>query len=99
MRGSYEFLLMMVELTTFVSRLALLRTQAAFSVTSWWRTAARNASVGGSPSSLHLIGFAVDLVPDDGVSREGLLACALKVGLHGIVESDHVHVQCRPLRK
>lgn len=77
----------------------MLRTQAAFSVTSWWRTAARNAFVGGSSSSLHLCGLAADLVPDPGLSREALLAHAMNVGLHGIVEADHVHVQCRPARK
>lgn len=86
---------LLLEIAGFVWKLLELFLQSRYSVTSWFRTPEHNASVGGSPSSLHLRGLAVDVVPGDGVSRDALLAHAVRVGLHGVVEADHVHLQAR----
>lgn len=59
-------------------------------VTSWWRTPWKNFEVGGNWLSLHLIGWAFDVVP-------------VNNALHPVMdwfpfgtwypESDHVHIQ------
>lgn len=62
-------------------------------VTSWWRSPARNVSVGGAVYSQHLLGFALDLV----TPRPAALVRSLNaVGLVAIDEKDHVHVQAYP---
>lgn len=65
------------------------------SVTSWWRTEARNAAVGGSPKSKHLGGWAFDLVPDNPDKHDVLVDAAHALGLWAVNEGDHVHVQGR----
>ena len=66
------------------------------SVTSWIRTEARNAFVGGKKKSLHLEGLAVDVVcellEDDPDKRAKL---ARGFGLQLIVEGNHDHLQMR----
>lgn len=66
-------------------------------ISSWWRTRAHNAEVGGAPNSQHLLGTAVDLVPADG-DMEGLAAFARTLPGVGFVlnEGTHVHVQAYP---
>lgn len=70
-----------------------------FSVTSWWRSPAHNAKVGGQPSSKHLLGLAVDLVLDPGVDRVQLITTARAWGLAVLDEGDHLHVQALPVAK
>jgi hypothetical protein len=62
------------------------------SVTSWMRTPARNAAVGGVPRSAHLVGLAVDVVYDG--ARPGPPADAWLAlrGLKRINEGDHDHL-------
>jgi hypothetical protein len=59
-------------------------------ITSWWRTKARNAAVGGHPDSQHLIGLAVDVAPQIPASA---LKRWLTLDLVLIEEGDHTHAQ------
>lgn len=86
------------ELMWFVDRLAELQKIHAYTVTSWWRTVKRNEEVGGMVNSLHLSGLAVDCVLAPGQSKHIFLRDAKTVGLHGLVEGDHVHLQARGRR-
>lgn len=63
------------------------------SVTSWFRSRAHNAKVGGKPTSKHLQGLAVDLVLDPGVDKVRLITTARAWGLAVLDEGDHLHVQ------
>ena len=63
------------------------------SPTSWYRTPARNAAVGGDPFSQHLVGLGSDWVsrrPSELVRR------FRAVGLIAVDELDHVHAQGWP---
>jgi hypothetical protein len=63
--------------------------------TSWYRTRAENALVGGHPNSQHLLGFAVDVVVP--VGDETAAAAELRhAGVVPVVEWDHVHIQAFP---
>lgn len=77
----------------FVSGVLALRSVVPFSVTSWGRTLARNKDVGGSPSSLHLLWMAVDVVLDDPKDQAVIVRMASRVGLRAIPESDHIHLE------
>lgn len=61
--------------------------------TSWYRSAEKNASVGGSPESQHLFGFAVDVVSD---RPQQVVEVARALGLYPVLEFDHVHIQTFP---
>lgn len=61
-------------------------------VTSWWRDAETNARVGGSSTSQHLLGTALDLVGDP----QRIALVAREAGFVVVVEGDHVHVQAWP---
>lgn len=63
-------------------------------VTSWWRNPQRNREVGGHPRSRHLLGLAFDAVLPRGLIGD-YLADVRTVGLRGLDEGDHVHVQDR----
>ena len=64
------------------------------SVTSWIRTTKRNTFVGGDKGSRHLIGYAIDLVPDSWPKVDDLLLQDIKkYGLFYLIEKDHIHVQ------
>ena len=76
---------------------ALLRAEQSLAgdvvVTSWWRSAATNARVGGASTSQHLLGTAFDVVgPDPGAIARAFASAGFVV----IPESDHVHVQAWP---
>ena len=58
-------------------------------VTSWYRTPWKNAEVGGKWLTLHLIGWAYDVVPVNGAIRAALAQYPWKI----VVESDHIHLQ------
>jgi hypothetical protein len=61
--------------------------------TSWWRSIAHNAAVGGHPYSQHLLGTAADFVPARGWTNGELVAAARRAGLIAQDEGDHVHLQ------
>lgn len=82
-----------MDVNTFCNRVILLRSAYAFSVTSWFRTESRNAAVGGRATSKHLDGLAVDIVLDNQYNLPVLVIKADLLGLHAIVESDHIHIQ------
>ena len=58
-------------------------------VTSWWRTPWKNSEVGGNWLSLHLIGWAYDVIPVNAAMMEVLKIWPFKY----VVESDHIHLQ------
>lgn len=62
-------------------------------LTSWWRSPAKNVSVGGVEDSQHLAGLAVDLVFPTASSRRTGIARLQAQGLTVIDEGDHVHAQ------
>ena len=66
------------------------------SVTSWGRTVAHNAAVGGSATSRHLEWVAADVVYDDkhpsGLQLTVRQSLAEAMGLHRLVEGDHDHL-------
>lgn len=63
--------------------------------TSWWRSPGFNAAAGGNPESQHLFGFAADFVPGR-VAWVFLRDQAERIGLIGVLETDHLHVQVFP---
>lgn len=65
-------------------------------VTSWYRSNARNISVGGAPRSQHLLAFAADWGSLDAQDRQQMVTLARAVGMTAIDEGDHVHVQMFP---
>lgn len=68
------------------------------SVTSWIRTPERNIAIGGTPSSRHLTGMAVDVVYDLGLPAPGTAqAIARKLGLYAYRGLDYTHDHLRPL--
>ena len=78
-------------------RLALLRAglPEGTTVSSGYRSALVNESVGGVVRSAHLLGEAADLVPPPGVSMRALAAHVRESGVFSYVlsEGDHVHVE------
>jgi uncharacterized protein YcbK (DUF882 family) len=83
-----------MSIAEFAARLATLRIRYPFSVTSWFRTAGRNAMVGGKPHSRHLLGLAADVILDDEErDKASFVEDAKRLGLSVVVEGDHLHVQ------
>lgn len=83
----------MLDLGAFAERVRDYCLATGGSVTSWGRTPARNARVGGVPTSYHLHFLAVDVAYDavPGVSvRERF---AERCGLKLVIEGDHDHLQ------
>lgn len=76
----------------FSYKIALLSKHHPLSVTSWIRTRRRNTAVGGAANSAHLYGLAVDVVLDEPLHNDRLMADAQKLGLVAIDEGDHVHL-------
>lgn len=57
-------------------------------VTSWWRSPFRNTEVGGRPGSLHVLGWAVDLVPASSDVEDAARAAGFPVVVN---EGNHIH--------
>lgn len=74
----------------FVSRAYPIGVDLDVSITSWQRSRAHNAEVGGVDQSQHLVGTAWDVAGPDQLEYA---ARAAQRGLVVIDEGDHVHVQ------
>lgn len=62
-------------------------------ISSWFRNPFHNTAVGGNDGSLHIIGWAVDIVPVNGASMMDVASAAHEAGFPVVVnEGDHVHV-------
>lgn len=62
-------------------------------VTSWWRSSAHNAAVGGAPWSQHRLGTAMDVAPLDTHFLECLAGALRRAGLISVPYGQHVHAQ------
>ena len=69
-------------------RVALARIPGV-TITSWFRSPRKNVEVGGVKTSLHLIGWGWDLVPDDDPTAKAVR----RLGLQAIREGNHIHAQ------
>jgi len=74
---------------TLVFRLCLLH---GGSVTSWIRSAQRNADFGGVTRSAHLVGLGVDIVLDSISEKDKMIIEARRLNLFALDEGDHVHI-------
>lgn len=81
------FAVMAIVLVALTAR-AIISIQG-LTVTSWYRTPWGNYGVDGKPLSLHLIGWAFDVVPVNQNMQNLLKVWPFKF----VVESDHVHLQ------
>ena len=86
----------------FVCSIYELWDEFGFSVTSWFRSVKRNASVGGEDTSKHLRGLAVDVVPDDiddeskyQALKEKAMSKALIVVDERKTAKPHIHIQTK----
>jgi len=71
-----------------------------FKIISGYRTVEHNTSIGGSPTSSHLIGFAADIVCDNSEAREKILSSLIWAGFQRIgIAKDFIHVDCDPRKK
>lgn len=61
-------------------------------VSSWFRSPAVNADVGGAPRSQHLMALAIDVVLED-AQVERFIETARWLGLTPVRERGHIHVQ------
>lgn len=77
----------MIVLVAFMGRALLY--YKGLTVTSWWRTPWKNSAVDGKMFSLHLIGWAYDVVPKNRAIHDILDIWPFKF----LVESDHIHLQ------
>lgn len=87
----------------FLAKLDKFITDHPASVTSWFRTVARNKSkaVGGAPESAHLLkyGNAIDLVFDTDLELRSAAAHAHHYGFSGIeldLSNKHLHLDTKP---
>jgi len=83
----------MERILSFVNKVLMLKIRWGFSVTSWGRTESRNAFIHGVPGSLHLLWMAVDVILDDMKKNVDFEKDADRLGLVGIFEGDHYHLQ------
>jgi hypothetical protein len=68
------------------------------STTRWLSTRKHNKDVGGTPTSLHLIGMAIDIVYDDGLPpHDTAQEMAKKLGLYAFRKAGYTHDHLRPL--
>ena len=83
------------QLVQFVGRVGAARVTPDLYLTSWYRDVERNRRVGGHPQSQHRLGLAIDV---GGPARdlEFWLEEIRSVGLIGVNEGSHAHVQLLP---
>jgi len=75
----------------FVGTIRNLRpVQGAVTASSWWRSSETNREVGGSATSQHLVGTAIDLV---GPGARDVADQLRNAGWVWIPEGDHEHMQ------
>lgn len=68
-----------------------------FTVSSGFRNEEENKAVGGSPTSSHLKGLAVDISCHESIQRMKIVFGALASGFKRIgIASDHVHIDIDP---
>jgi len=77
----------------FTNKIEALAAAFPLSITSWYRSTSRNKKVGGTETSFHLLGLAVDVVLDSEKDKHQFLALAKRLKLWTLDERDHVHVQ------
>lgn len=66
-----------------------------FRVTSWFRSPASNASVGGAARSWHLCGMAVDIVLETDEDKDTIIDMASALALEVVDEGNHLHIEPR----
>lgn len=86
MKSVFKFLLVVLLIGVFY-RLILFF--FGVRVTSWYRTPWRNAIVGGTWNSFHMIGWAFDVTPVNEATASKLRS----IGLKTLNEGDHIHAQ------
>lgn len=67
-----------------------------FEIASSWRSLEKNKAVGGSPSSYHLQGRAVDIICTSNVRRWIIAREAMKLNLSIGIMPNAVHIDDRP---
>lgn len=82
-----------VMLFNFVHSVMVLALKYRGSVSSWGRTPAHNAAVGGHPESWHMLWLGMDVVLDDMEKNEGFERDADLLGLEAVFEGDHYHLE------
>ena len=89
----------------FYESVVLVAAVHGYSVTSGFRTVLHNTAVGGSETSRHRNGLAVDLVPDQSEAMivrrtpAALLRDLEDLGYWCLDEGDHIHVQVKRLAR
>jgi hypothetical protein len=68
----------------------------SMSISSSYRTRKKNMIVGGSPSSYHLHGRAVDILISSGSERAKIIGVALGLGLSVGIMENALHLDDRP---
>ena len=66
------------------------------SITSWFRTPARNNLVDGHPASRHLTADAFDIVPDVQSESPKIVRAIQALGYYALIEPHHIHIQRIP---
>lgn len=82
-----------MDLYQFVHAVYILCMNHHGSVTSWIRSRLHNVAVHGNPRSLHVHGLACDLAFDSQEDQDAAVAAAPRLGLHYLIEANHLHVQ------
>ncbi len=77
----------------FVHAVMCLAIKYQGSVSSWGRTPAHNAAVGGHPQSWHMLWLGLDMIFEPMVKNEALERDADLLGLQAIFEGDHYHLE------
>ncbi len=91
--GSVQFDFRMARLLDAAREIACV----PFIINSAYRCPARNEAVGGSPSSSHLRGLAVDLKAPDGSTAWTIASSLVRVGFERIgVYASHIHADLDP---
>ena len=87
-----------ISLTHFLTDMLILCKTHNGSVTSWIRSEKRNTEVGGVPGSLHVYGYAVDVVFDSDEDRTDGINFAKSRGYDVVTyaTSSHIHVEADP---